>query len=210
MDRRDAAPGAGISWMSEHAVPTVTASSDGVPRVLVMLGHNDQVRFEPGAGRKLRAHRFEELGDPHQGWKGPRLFRLLRWASHDERPAIAGIDVLDAAFDEHLPPLIEAVTAQGGEVVLMTYLVPGAPPAELPPDEAALLEDVQAAQSTVNAVIRSQATRRRLGLIDLEAMVPVGDSWNTTQWLDHIHPSEVLTRDMAESIESTLIPQESP
>ena len=207
---REAAPGAGLAWASEHAVPAIEASQDGVPLVLVMLGHNDQVRFEPGAGRALRAHRFEELGDPHQGWKGPRLFRFLRWGVQDGVPGVAGIEHLRAVFAAHLPPLIEAAETRGGRVTLVTYLIPGPPPAELDEDAAELLVDVRAAQATVNALLRTEALDRGLGLIDLEHDVPVGATWNTEQWLDHIHPSEHLTRDMGDHIEHILIPEESP
>jgi lysophospholipase L1-like esterase len=201
---RHAAPGARIAWAAEEGVPLVQQLPPG-SIVLVMLGHNDQVRFEPGAGQRLRRHQFEDLGQSTSGWRGPRIWRLLRWASHDERPAMAGIQHLRAAFEQALDPLVEATEARDAQLWLMTYLIPGAPPESLPRDEASILEDVQAGQATVNALIRAEAGRRGLGLIDLEAIVPVGAEWNTEQWLDHIHPSATLTVEIAEAVEATLL-----
>ncbi len=203
---RHAAPGARVAWAEEEGVPRVQQLPEG-SIVLVMLGHNDQVQFEPGAGQRLRRRQFEDLGRSTSGWRGPRLLRLLRWATRDERPALAGIEHLQAAFDRALDPLVEVTQARETQLWLLTYLIPGAAPSSLPSEEAAVIEDVRAGQAVVNAVIRAQAARRGLGLIDLEAEVPVGAEWNTEQWLDHIHPSATLTVEMAEAIEATLLPE---
>ena len=201
---RHAVPGAKIAFAAEEGVGLLEeVPEEATPLVLVMLGHNDEVRFEPGAGNRLRKHRFEELGDPTSGWRGPRLLRLLRWASTEGAVERAGADWLRAACDTHLPPLSEAVEARGGEVVLLTSLVPGAPDA-LEPEAAALVEEVRSGQAVVNASIRHAAREHQVGLVDLEALVPVGAEWNTEQWLDHIHPSERLTPAMAEAVAEAL------
>ena len=197
---RHAIPGARIAFAAEEGAAWLDEVPAGSrPTVLVMLGHNDEVRFEPGSGDRLRKHRFEELGTTTSGWRGPRLFRLLRWATTDGSVDRAGADWLREAWATHLPVLVDAVEALGGEVVLMTYLVPGTPEV-LEADAAALVDEVRLGQAVVNASIRHAARDQGLGLIDLEAGVPVGEAWNTEEWLDHIHPSAALTRRMADEV----------
>lgn len=201
---RRAVPGARIPFLSNEALESLEElPSDATPVVLVLLGHNDEVRIEPGAGTLLRKNRFEQRGESTSGWKGPRILRLVRWAGSDGSIERAGADWLREAWALHLPPLVEAVEARGGEVLLLSYLVPGTPTV-LSEDEAAVVDEVRSAQAVVNASIRHAARGQGLGLIDLEALIEVGDEWNSDQWIDHIHPDVPLTIEIAAAVESAI------
>ncbi|MFT5682571.1 MAG: hypothetical protein ACI8RZ_003493 [Myxococcota bacterium] len=190
---RSATPGAQVRDGLTQATELVeTLPDDARPVVLVMLGHNDALRWEPGARRGFERHRREAVaGEATETapWQ-PRIVRVLRWvwtAASDEGPSIRD-DAL-ASLPSALAPLRVATEARGGQVVLMTYLVPGHPPDGLDPALSGVIASARLAQAGVNASIRRTAADEALALIDLEDSVAVGAVWDLADFVDHIHLS---------------------
>ncbi|MDG1478638.1 MAG: GDSL-type esterase/lipase family protein [Myxococcota bacterium] len=190
---RAATPGAQVRDGIAQATQLVTAlPEDARPVVLVMLGHNDALRWDPGARRGFERHRrAAEPGDARTAaaWQ-PRIVRVARWvwtALADTGPFVRD-DAL-AALPAVLAPLQAAAADRGGQVVLMTYLVPGQPPDGLDPALAEVISAARRAQAGVNAEIRRTAADEGLALIDLEDIVSVGAVWDLADFVDHIHLS---------------------
>jgi lysophospholipase L1-like esterase len=190
---RAATPGAQVRDGVAQATQLVAAlPEDARPVVLVMLGHNDALRWDPGARRGFERHRREaEPGDSsiEASWQ-PRIVRVARWvwtALADTGPSVRD-DAL-AALSASLEPLQAAAADRGGQVVLMTYLVPGQPPDGLDPALSEVITAARRAQAGVNAAIRRTAADNGLALIDLEDAVAVGTVWDVADFVDHIHLS---------------------
>ncbi len=201
---RSATPGARIGDGLAAATALVDELPDDArPVVLVMLGHNDALRWDPGARRGFERHRREaEPGEPvsTRSWQ-PRILRVLLWGYG--ALTAAGPEVREdalSALPAAIAPLRRAAEARGGQVVLMTYLVPGRPPADLDPALAEVISAARLAQAGVNAEIRLTAAEEGLALIDLESAVEVGAVWDLADFVDHIHLSAQSSARVAEVV----------
>ena len=74
---------------------------------------------------------------------------------------------------------------------LMTYLVPGKATNELSPSNQESLEKARNYQIQANKVLRKIVARADIGLIDIEETVEVPTEWNSSWWIDHIHPRQI-------------------
>jgi len=205
---RAATPGAQIGSGLADATALVSAlPEDTRPIVLVMLGHNDALRWDPGARRGFERHRrAAEAGEggPESAWQ-PRLVRIVRWgwgALQQQGPAVR--DGALTTLSAHLDPLRDAAEARGGQVVLLTYLVPGQPSAELDADLAEVISAARLAQAGVNAAIRRTAADEGLALIDIESAVAVGAVWDLADFVDHIHLSPQSSARVADVVHRRL------
>ena len=205
---RAATPGAQIGGGLADATALIAALPEETrPIVLVMLGHNDALRWDPGARRGFERHRREAVArdasasDPWQ----PRLVRIVRWgwgALREQGPEVRD-DAL-STLPARLAPLRAATEARGGQVVLLTYLVPGQPPPDLDADLAGVISAARLAQAGVNAAIRHAAAEEDLALIDLESALPVGAVWDLTDFVDHIHLSPQSSARVADVVHRRL------
>jgi lysophospholipase L1-like esterase len=198
---REALPGAGIDFARTTPLARIEAmADDAAPTVLVMLGHNDLVRWAPGS--RHRFARFVREADPEAGspggeaarWQGPRVWRAARWAwlvASGSGPQVDPIEqqALTRHMVEAFTPLRDAAEARGGRLVLLTYLVPGQPPEALDAQAQAVVAASREAQLLVNRAIRATATELGVPVIDLETAGIVGAVWSPAGFVDHIHPS---------------------
>lgn len=205
---RAATPGAQISSGLADALALVSAlPEDTRPIVLVMLGHNDALRWDPGARRGFERHRRTAEGGgggDAASWQ-PRLVRIMRWswgALREQGPEVRD-DAL-ATLPARLAPLKAAVEGRGGQVVLLTYLVPGQPPDGLDSELASVISAARLAQAGVNAAIRRTAADEGVVLIDLESAVSVGARWDLTDFVDHIHLSPQSSARVADVVHRRL------
>lgn len=192
---REAVPGAGIDFAAAEPLAAVASlPDDAAPTVLVMLGHNDMVRWAPGARRKFQGVRQQDVGGEAARWEGPRLLRAARWVwmvAAGEGPAASAEDesVLRDRMVAVYAPLRDAAAARGGQLVLLTYMVPGVPPDGLGEDAAAVLRAARTAQQAVNRAIRAAGADLGVEVIELEGTVEVGEVWSRAAFVDHIHPT---------------------
>jgi hypothetical protein len=205
---RAATPGAQVSSGLADALELVTAlPEDSQPIVLVMLGHNDVLRWDPGARRGFERHRRAagaRSGQREAAWQ-PRLVRIVRWgwgALQQQGPEVRD-DAL-SSLPAHLAPLRTAAADRGGQVVLLTYLVPGQPPADLDADLAGVISAARLAQAGVNAAIRQTAADEGVALIDVESAVAVGAVWDLADFVDHIHLSPESSARVADVVHRRL------
>lgn len=194
--------GRSLASLAEEAPQAVArvVERGAVPEVIVMLGHNDVVRWK---GRPMDA-----LSAPVDGGAGrvpwqPRVVRVARW----------GVALLQGAPPESvtdprtrmllvkgLTALEEQAAAAGGRVWVATYPVPGHPPADLDETRREWIETSRAGQVAGNALIREVAGELGLGVIDLQREVSVPAVWGPDWWLDHIHPTAAGSLSIAEEV----------
>lgn len=197
--QREALPGAGVDFAAGAPLQRLSLMpDDAAPTVLVMLGHNDMVRWAPGARWTFQAIQ-NDGGVPTAGgeaarWRGLRLVRAARWmwlVAAGSGPQVSEVDAeaLSARMVSVYTPLRDAAAARRGQLVLLTYLVPGVPPEGLREDAAAVLRSARAAQLTVNRAIRAAGDALGVEVIDLAEAVEVEEVWRQSAFVDHIHPS---------------------
>jgi len=194
---REAVPGAGVDFAAGAPLDALAGLGDGVaPTVLVMLGHNDMVRWAPGARSQFNRLRNQggALGGEAARWQGPRLLRAARWvwlAASRSAPAVAQVEegALAGRMVATYAPLRDAAAARGGRLVLLTYLVPGAPPEGLDPSVAEIVSASRGAQRSVNRAIRTAGGELGVDVFDLERSVDTGEVWSLSAFVDHIHPT---------------------
>ena len=208
---REATPGAGVVEATQRARALLAElPPTSRPIVLVMIGHNDALRWEPGARQGFEAYR-RTAGEGaavqrRQPWRGPRLLRILRWglgAARAQGPQVA-VEGLLARMAQELSGLSDDVIAHQGRLFLLTYLVPGPPPAGLDPALAGVVQASRLAQAEVNASLRHAAAVLPSGLIDLERTVPVGAQWDVQEFVDHIHLSATTSARAAAAVLAAL------
>lgn len=200
--QREALPGAGLEFAKGAPLEALEAlPKDATPTVLVMLGHNDLVRWAPGVRShfyQLRnsesAQRNLSAGGEAARWEGLRLLRAVRWGwlvLSGDAPRLEPTDV--AALAERMVAayqgLQHAALVRGGRLVLLTYLVPGHPPLGMDAKPAAVVAASREAQLQVNASIRAAGQRLGVEVIDLAAAIEVGETWSIDHFVDHIHPT---------------------
>lgn len=202
-----ARPGAIGRRIDQDLLPELESLAPGRrPLVYVMLGHNDFFSWDPDA--TLGA--FDGIAAPEDPRTGGRLrlLRLFDWfhgAVESATPNLQMGDVSIGAFRTALAQCVLAVRARGGELVLMTYVVPPAPPPGLPTSTTEVLAQTHSGQLKINAVIRELATQEGVRLLDLEARVDTGAVWNTTWWLDNIHLSQIGLARVADEVQGHLM-----
>lgn len=125
-------------------------------------------------------------------------------AANPSAPAVVDTQQLSTQMQLRLSPLRDAVKEKGGQLVLLTYLVPGEPPAGLDPDLADVIRASRQAQAAVNQAIRQAAMELDVAIIDLEAIVDVPMIWNLDVFVDHIHLSPRSASRIAAAIDRQL------
>lgn len=160
--------GAGVRYLPEVVYPVMEAlPSTTRPLALVMLGHNDFLRWEDYE-RQLAQHPAE-VDRPHGAGSPLVVMRLLEWATsgtqrqhYDPSPELLGW------FHRGLGILRDRVRARGGEMWLMTYLVPGAPTPGMNPKLVDVLRYARPGEAVINEEIRRTALLLDVPLIDVE------------------------------------------
>ncbi len=168
-----------------------------------MVGHNDLLAWGGMGG--ARGGMPAPPGEP--AWES-RIFRLLQWMRGmvvRELPSerIAAEDV--ALFAEQVRLVARASRGRGGELALLTYVVPGRAPAGADPQWAAVLAAKREHQLAINDLLRQVAASEQLPLLDLARGVPVSDTWDPDLFLDDIHLTPEGGRRVAEAVGGWLL-----
>ena len=71
----------------------------------------------------------------------------------------------------------------------MTYLI--RVPPKLTPSNYDSLQKARDYQLQANAILRKIASESNISLIDIEETVPVPEEWDSSWWIDHIHPRAI-------------------
>lgn len=126
------------------------------PVVLAMVGHNDLMAWSKGPLAGVESG--GERQGPQNSGSGPRLLRLLRWFGSAWNNDVPHANVLadwESDLCEALKRVQKRARLAGGELILLTYLVPGDPDevAGLAPKVKVQLEAPRRAQLDVNAAI---------------------------------------------------------
>ena len=173
------------------------------PLVLLMAGHNDLMRWGGMADRPGGYDR----GAPTAG-EAPRLLRISRWIwgiVEDDLP-LSDFDPVDVArFGDDVDAIRDSARRAGGELVLLTYVVPGGPPADMDPQQAAVLVAKREHQRQINALIRQVAEAQRVALLDLELGMGAPDTWDPAWFVDSIHLTAGASRQVAEAVGAWLL-----
>lgn len=175
-----------------------------IPEVVVLLGHNDVVRWK---GRPVEPAAVDRSGARGQARWQPRLLRALRWGL-----ALAQGVAPESQVDPRtrtlmvrgLAQLQDQVSAAGGRVWVATYPVPGRPPAGLDATRQEWIETSRIGQMAGNALTRDVAEELGLPLIDLHRELAVPGVWSPDWWLDHIHPTVAGARAIADEVDRHL------
>ena len=217
--QREALPGAGLEFARGQPLERLLALPQGAaPTVLVMLGHNDLVRWEPGVRSHFNRLRNAPTGPRNRAaggeaarWKGLRLLRAVRWgwlvlSGAAPRVDQAGVASLSERMVAAYRGLQEAAVARGGRLVLLTYLVPGRPPATLEEAPAVVVAASREAQLQVNRSIRTAGQSLGAEVIDLASAIELGEMWSLDHFVDHIHPTPRSSAQMGAVIYSRVRP----
>lgn len=176
------------------------------PVVLAMVGHNDLMSWSKGPLASVESG--GERQGPQNSGSGPRLLRLLRWfgsAWHNDVPHANVLADWETDFGEALKRVQKRASLAGGELILLTYLVPGDPDevAGLAPKVKVQLEATRRAQLDVNAAIRRAARALGTALIDVGAAS--GDApYDPNLFLDNIHLTALGHRQVGELVRDQL------
>ena len=213
---RVAHPGAGVEYALSEPLTQLMALPENVPpTVLVMLGHNDWVHWRPGIRRQFQALRNNpdslQVGGEAQRWQGLRLLRMfrwgwMRWSGQGPMAEQASVSQLVERMVSAFAPLNDAATARQGQLVLLTYVVPGQPPVGMSEQTAETLRTVRGAQLHVNTAIRTAGEQLGAAVIDLALLVDVGEIWSLDAFTDHIHPTPRSNAQMGAVVYSHIRP----
>lgn len=194
-----AAGGSKVGHVAQRDAPWLARLPEqSRPLVLLMVGHNDLLAWGGMGG--LRAGAPPPPGAP--AWE-PRLLRLLRWGvgmAREELPQqrISEEDV--QLFTEQVRLLSKAARGRGGELVLLTYLIPGEAPADAEAQWAEVLAKKREHQLAINDLLRRVAATEQLPLMDLARGVPVPGTWDPAWFLDDVHLAPEGARRVAEAV----------
>lgn len=189
-----ARPAAASEALRTDVAPNVIRVAGGArPVALVMMGHNDFLdwsgsKVHDAFGRGQTAG-GPSHGDPREGG-GPRLLRLMRWfttAWMGEVPAFKVDSEGVARLRANFVRLRAEVQGQGGELFVLTYVVPGAPPPTLSSQAAEILRQTADGQRAINRVLRAVAMQLGAPLIDAEDALVGEDTWSPRYFQDNIH-----------------------
>lgn len=185
--------------------------------VLLMVGHNDLLErgilYSP---RDSKAARFEtQTSSPWYFWERLRLLKMLRWFWYEwETPPAAPVLNQDKArgFLRGLEVLAQLTQARGAHLILLTYPVPGEPPGGMDPGLASSIRYTKTLQTQVNGLVRQAAAAHKTRLVDLEKQVSVGKTWDPVDFIDSIHPTAEVHRQIAGILARALLlgPRPSP
>lgn len=156
------------------------------PVVYVMLGHNDFFMWDPDLNRGA----FDGIQAPADPSDGLRISRVLVWLRRNAE----GTPTRLFMEPDHIQQLVanmqaarDLVREHDGQMFVLTYVVPGAPPPGLSTLSAQLIRESHLGQPVINALLREVAQDLDLEVLDLERLIDTGETWNTTWWLDNIH-----------------------
>lgn len=195
---RYAEPASDLGDVNERLLPDL-ARLQGDPRliVLLMIGHNDLNNWEGQAvrglfGSDVAGNQSTLETDPRRS-RGPRLFRIALWirnaVDHDVPTLRASAEDV-STFKGRIHTLAEAVAAHRGRLVLLTYVVPGAAPSDMPSNTAQVLEQTRDNQRAINQLLRDAGAERGLDVWDLERDIVVPVTWSAAWFQDNIHWTE--------------------
>lgn len=201
-----AAGGSKVGHVVERDAPWLAKLPAGSrPLVLLMVGHNDLLSWGGMGGGQGGLP--PPPGPPR--WE-PRIFRLFDWAlgiARQELPTRRFADEDVALFAEQVRALAKAARGREGELVLLTYVVPGEAPAGADARFAAVLAAKRDHALAINDLLRKVAASEDLPLLDLAAGVPVPGTWDPNLFLDAIHLSPEGGRRVAEAVGAWLVVQ---
>lgn len=191
---RYAEPSAELEDLSRKLLPDLAKLPDGARVVvLLMIGHND---FSDWRGQGARAAfggaqgRARWLETDPRRLEGPRLLRIGAWglnALREDAPELRADAATLARFERGITALARALPAGRGQLYLLTYPVPGAPPPEMQAATAQVLEHTRGLQRAVNERLRQLGAANALPVLDLERDLVVPDTWSEDWFQDNIH-----------------------
>lgn len=204
-----ARPGSKTSQLRIEVLPFLDRLAPGQrPIVYVMLGHNDYFSWDPdlneGAFDGVMAFGGEKIA------RDSRILKILSWASDSvtAQPTRLNMEPFLVEEQRELLRLTAArVHELDGELVVMTYVVPGLPPQDLPQLSAQLIRESHFGQPIINQQLRDTAAALGLPVLDLEAKVDTGAMWNSVWWLDNIHMSGTGLERVAAEVRAHLLDQ---
>lgn len=173
------------------------------PIVLLMVGHNDLMSWSGMGGSA--GGLAPPPGPPR--WT-PRLLRVLLWGvgmAREELPTDLFSKTDVDQFAEGVARLVSASRASGGELVLLTYLVPGEAASDQDPQLARLVHAKREHQLAINALLRQVAADRGLPLLDLARTLPVPATWDPDWFIDDIHLSPEGAHRVGEAVGTWLL-----
>lgn len=181
------------------------------PLTLLMVGHNDLLSWGGMGGGMGGGVGGNQRGMPPPPgaptWE-PRIFRLFQWmrgVATEELPRDRISDEDVALFADQVRVLAKATRGRGGQLVLLTYVVPGQAPSGAEAQWSAVLEAKREHQLAINDLLRKVADAEQLPLLDLARGVPVSGTWDPAIFLDDIHLSPEGGRRVAEAVGGWLL-----
>ena len=197
----DAHRAADLLQRSLQAMPQGTR-----PIVTWLVGHNSFIQYQ---WRQAKAPRTGAGGGSEEssGWT-PRLFKVLLWswgAAAEEVPPVELDPRALAAYRQRFEGMARLVANRGGQFYAMTYLVPGAPTADMEPYQQAAFGANRAVDLKLNAVVRELAQEYDVPLIDLERRIRVPPDWDAEWFLDPIHPTPHGHQAIADTLREALV-----
>jgi lysophospholipase L1-like esterase len=183
-----AEPGAEFAYLGSEYARSIAGSGRRVH--LVLLGHNDVVRWPASQKNPFRngPNPTAVTTSRAQPWE-PRLLRVFSWAMgavHRDVP----IDKLDPALPAWISRRLgeyRAAVPKGDRIYLLTYAVPGTPPADMDSYRADVIRTSRALQLQGNEMLRRAAAENGVTVIDLERLLDFGSMWSAEWWQDDIH-----------------------
>lgn len=182
--------GSTSDYIARNVFPALSALPKGTGvDALVMIGHNEFIDWPWEVGV------FHSKGDggvatAEPTSKGLLLLRVVRWGwssvSHP-MPTTAIDPQRRARYRQNIQALASIVHGRGGEVWMLTYVVPGAPPATVSEGDARVLRFTRSVQLGINTEIRSTASTLGLPLIDVASLAGNPEEWDHTWFIDSIH-----------------------
>lgn len=173
--------------------------------VLVMLGHNDFLGWT--GEQKNPFGNAAEPASSSPGWS-PRLLRVGAWMLYllDHEPPEDKLGPqTEPMVRQRLADLDRVVRARHGRLVVLTYPVPGAPPASMPEDRASAVSASRDAQIAGNQILRDATRAQSLPLIDLERALPIPEVWDAAWFLDDIHLTAAGSDAVAAAVDQHLV-----
>ncbi len=197
----DAHRAADLLQRSLQAMPQGTR-----PIVTWLVGHNSFIQYQ---WRQAKAPRTGAGSDSEEssGWT-PRLFKVLLWswgAAAEEVPPVELDPRALAAYRQRFEGMARLVANKGGQFYAMTYLVPGAPTADMEPYQQEAFGANRAVDLKLNAVVRELAAEFDVPLIDLERRIRVPPDWDAEWFLDPIHPTPHGHQAIADTLREALV-----